>query len=83
VWKNGEGACNLFSIGGLKFPVATDGKRVQIGCKNFTVEKWEELFKDKIPVRFAIRDRDFLEMLPYAQVIRDLVEARKNKEMEG
>lgn len=38
-WTKGR-AKNLLSLSGLKWPVATDGRRIQIGCKNYTVEEW-------------------------------------------
>ena len=39
-WKFGT-ATNVISLNGLYWPVATNGTRIQIGCKNHTLREWE------------------------------------------
>ena len=48
----------LLAINGLKWPVATDGKRIQIGCQNHAVEDWDS-FDDEVISRMAEGALDF------------------------
>ena len=47
IWK-GEKTSRLIAINGLKWPIATDGKSIQIGCQNHTVEEWESFNDTRI-----------------------------------
>ena len=40
IWR-GSQAEKLLTINGLKWPVATSGTHIQIGCQQHTVEEWE------------------------------------------
>jgi len=42
---SGDKASALIAINGLKWPIATDGKHIQIGCRHHSVKEWE-LFND-------------------------------------
>ena len=55
-WTKGKTE-KLISINGLRWPVASDGIRIQIGCQNHTVEEWEG-FSDE---RISVMDRQALE----------------------
>ena len=39
-WRGGK-AEKLLAINGLRWPVTTDGKKIQIGCECHTVDEWE------------------------------------------
>ena len=39
-WYGGN-AEKLLAINGLRWPVTTDGKKIQIGCECHTVDEWE------------------------------------------
>lgn len=45
-------ARKLLALNGLGWPVATDGERIQIGCKNYTAQEWRD-FSDSAIKRMA------------------------------
>ena len=47
---NGEPAKNLLSLNGLRWPVSTDGKSIQIGCQHHSVDEWRA-FDDRVIAR--------------------------------
>ena len=44
-WRGGN-ASKLLTTNGLRWPVVTDGKKIQIGCKCHAIAEWDE-FDDK------------------------------------
>ena len=39
---------NLVGLYGIRWDVATDGIRIQIGCKNYSAEEWEAFSDHKV-----------------------------------
>ena len=77
---NGEQAKALLSINGLRWPVSTDGKSIQIGGKHHSVEDWRA-FDDRV---IAKMDLDALEFWKaHKDMVLGLAEVRKNMEEEN
>ena len=77
---NGEPAKNLLSLNGLRWPVSTDGKSIQIGCQHHSVDEWRA-FDDRV---IAKMDEDALDFWKkYKLVVLGLAEVRKNMEEES
>ena len=75
---SGEPAKALLSINGLRWPVSTDGKSIQIGCQHHSVDEWRA-FDDRV---IAGMDSAALEFWKrHKEMILSLAEVRKN--MEG
>ena len=69
----GEPAKNLLSINGLRWPVSTDGKSIQIGCQHHSVEDWKA-FDDRV---IAKMDKEALTFWTwYKAMILGLAEVR-------
>lgn len=47
-WRRKVAAANLLALNGLPWSVATNGKHIQIGCQNHSVEEWEAFSDYKI-----------------------------------
>ena len=77
---NGEPAKNLLSLNGLRWPVSTDGKSIQIGCQHHSVDEWRA-FDDRVIARMDSGALDFWKK--YKWVVLDLAEVRKNMEEES
>jgi len=43
-WEGGE-VSKLIALNGLRWPIAISKERIQIGCKNYTIEEWKN-FKE-------------------------------------
>ena len=77
---NGEPAKNLLSLNGLRWPVSTDGKSIQIGCQHHSVDEWRA-FDDRV---IAGMDGDALEFWKaHKEMVLGLAEVRKNMEEES
>lgn len=77
---NGAPAKALLSINGLRWPVSTDGKSIQIGCQHHSVDEWRA-FDDRV---IASMDDAALEFWKkYKLVVLDLAEVRKDMEEES
>ena len=74
---NGEPAKNLLSLNGLRWPVSTDGKSIQIGCQHHSVDEWRA-FDDRVIAKMGSGALDFWKK--YKLVVLDLAEVRKNME---
>ena len=78
-WKGGP-AKALLSLNGLRWPVSTDGKSIQIGCQHHSVELWANFGDGEI----SCMDDDALEFWKkYKLVVLGLAEVRKNMEEES
>ena len=78
-WKGGP-AKALLSLNGLRWPVSTDGKSIQIGCQHHSVDEWRA-FDDRV---IAKMDSDALTFWKkYKLVVLGLAEVRKNMEEES
>ena len=72
---NGEPAKNLLSLNGLRWPVSTDGKSIQIGCQHHSVDEWRA-FDDRV---IAKMDSDALTFWKWhKEMILSLSEVRKS-----
>ena len=77
---NGEPAKNLLSLNGLRWPVSTDGKSIQIGCQHHSVELWAG-FDDRVIARMDSGALTF--WTQHKEMILSLAEVRKNMEEES
>ena len=73
-WSGAE-AKNLLSINGLRWPVSTDGKSIQIGCQHHSVDEWRA-FDDRVIAKMDEEALTFWKK--YKLVVLDLAEVRKN-----
>ena len=73
-WKGGP-AKALLSLNGLRWPVSTDGKSIQIGCQHHSVDEWRA-FDDRVIARMDEEALTFWKK--YKLVVLDLAEVRKN-----
>ena len=78
-WKGGP-AKALLSLNGLRWPVSTDGKSIQIGCQHHSVDEWRA-FDDRVIARMDKEALTFWKK--YKLVVLDLAEVRKNMEEES
>ena len=78
-WKGGP-AKALLSLNGLRWPVSTDGKSIQIGCQHHSVDEWRA-FDDRVIARMDSGALDFWKK--YKLVVLGLAEVRKNMEEES
>ena len=77
-WRGAE-AKNLLSINGLRWPVSTDGKSIQIGCQHHSVEEWAG-FDDRVIARM---DSDALAFwTQHKKTVLGLAEVRRLMEVE-
>ena len=77
---SGEPAKDLLSINGLRWPVSTDGKSIQIGCQHHSVDEWRA-FDDRVIARM---DSDALAFwTQHKNMILGMAEVRKNMEEES
>ena len=76
-WKGGP-AKALLSLNGLRWPVSTDGKSIQIGCQHHSVDEWRA-FDGRV---IAKMDE---EALTFWHAFKDLVLvlAKTRADMEG
>ena len=76
-WMGAE-AKNLLSINGLRWPVSTDGKSIQIGCQHHSVELWANFGDGEISCMAE-------ESLDFWHAFKDLVLvlAKTRADMEG
>ena len=72
---NGEPAKALLSLNGLRWPVSTDGKSIQIGCQHHSVDEWRA-FDDRVIAKMDEEALTFWKK--YKLVVLDLAEVRKN-----
>ena len=77
---NGEPAKNLLSLNGLRWPVSTDGKSIQIGCQHHSVDEWRA-FDDRAIARMGSGALEFWKA--HKETILSLAEVRKNMEEES
>ena len=77
---NGEPAKNLLSLNGLRWPVSTDGKSIQIGCQHHSVDEWRA-FDDRVIAKMDSAALEFWKK--HKLVVLDLAEVRKNMEEES
>ena len=77
---NGEPAKALLSLNGLRWPVSTDGKSIQIGCQHHSVDEWRA-FDDRVIAKMDSAALEFWK--EYKLVVLDLAEVRKNMEEES
>ena len=77
---NGEPAKNLLSLNGLRWPVSTDGKSIQIGCQHYSVDEWRA-FDDRMIARMDSGALEFWKW--HKEMILSLAEVRKNMEEES
>ncbi len=76
---NGKPAKALLSINGLRWPVSTDGKSIQIGCQHHSVDEWRA-FDDRVIARM---DSDALAFwTQHKEMILSLAEVRRLMEVE-
>ena len=76
---DGEPAKNLLSLNGLRWPVSTDGRSIQIGCKHHSVENWRN-FDDRA---IAKMDEEALTFWKWHKdMVLGLAETRKAVEGE-
>ena len=73
-WKGGP-AKALLSLNGLRWPVSTDGKSIQIGCQHHSVDGWRA-FDDRVIARMDLGALDFWKK--YKLVVLGLAEVRKS-----
>ena len=73
-WKGGP-AKALLSLNGLRWPVSTDGKSIQIGCQHHSVDEWRA-FDDRVIAKMDEEALTFWKK--YKLVVLDLAEVRKN-----
>ena len=78
-WSGAE-AKNLLSINGLRWPVSTDGKSIQIGCQHYSVDEWRA-FDDRMIARMDSGALEFWKW--HKEMILSLAEVRKNMEEES
>ena len=78
-WKGGP-AKALLSLNGLRWPVSTDGKSIQIGCQHHSVDEWRA-FDDRVIARMDSGALNFWKK--YKLVVLGLAEVRKNMEEES
>ena len=78
-WKGGP-AKALLSLNGLRWPVSTDGKSIQIGCQHHSVDEWRA-FDDRVIAKMDEEALTFWKK--YKLVVLDLAEVRKNMEEES
>ena len=77
---NGKPTKALLSINGLRWPVSTDGKSIQIGCQHHSVDEWRA-FGDRVIDRMDEEALTFWKK--YKLVVLDLADVRKNMEEES
>ena len=73
-WKGGP-AKALLSLNGLRWPVSTDGKSIQIGCQHHSVDEWRA-FDDRVIAKMDEEALTFWKK--YKLVVLDLAEVRKS-----
>jgi hypothetical protein len=74
---DGSTAENLLSLNGLRWPVSTDGARIQIGCQNHSTADWQA-FDDAAIV--AMDGRDALRFWrTYKATILAMAQLRKDQ----
>ena len=73
-WKGGP-AKALLSLNGLRWPVSTDGKSIQIGCQHHSVDEWRA-FDDWVIAKMDSDALDFWKK--YKLVVLGLAEVRKS-----
>ena len=78
-WKGGP-AKALLSLNGLRWPVSTDGKSIQIGCQHHSVDEWRA-FDDRVIAKMDEEALTFWKK--YKLVVLGLAEVRKNMEEES
>ena len=78
-WKGGP-AKALLSLNGLRWPVSTDGKSIQIGCQHHSVEDWRN-FDDRVIARMDGGALTFWKA--HKAMILSLAEVRKNMEEQS
>ena len=74
---NGEPAKNLLSLNGLRWPVSTDGKSIQIGCQHHSVDGWRA-FDDRVIARMDEEALTFWKW--HKDMILSLAEVRETME---
>ena len=72
---SGKPAKALLSLNGLRWPVSTDGKSIQIGCQHHSVDEWRA-FDDRVIAKMDEEALTFWKK--YKLVVLDLAEVRKN-----
>ena len=72
---NGEPAKALLSVNGLRWPVSTDGKSIQIGCRHHSVDEWRT-FDDRVIARMDEEALTFWKW--HKEMILSLAEVRKS-----
>ena len=76
---DGEPTKDLLSLNGLRWPVSTDGKSIQIGCQHHSVEDWAA-FDDRV---IAKMDEEALTFWKWhKEMILSLAEVRRLMEVE-
>ena len=66
---------HLIAINGLTWPVATDGKQIQIGCQLHTAENWAA-FDDDTILRMDCRALNFWKL--FKPTVLAMAEYRKS-----
>ena len=74
---DGEPAKALLSINGLRWPVSTDGKSIQIGCQHHSVDEWRA-FDDRVIAKMDSDALDFWKA--HKDMVLDLAKVRKDME---
>ena len=72
-WKGGP-AKALLSLNGLRWPVSTDGKSIQIGCQHHSVDEWRA-FDDRVIAKMDEEALTFWKK--YKLVVLGLAEVRR------
>ena len=78
-WKGGP-AKALLSLNGLRWPVSTDGKSIQIGCQHYSVDEWRA-FDDRVIAKMDLAALEFWKA--HKDMVLGLAEVRKNMEEES
>ena len=71
---NGGPAKALLSLNGLRWPVSTDGKSIQIGCQHHSVDEWRA-FDDRVIAKMDSDALDFWKA--HKEVVLGLAEVRR------
>ena len=74
-WEGGP-ATQLLVMNGLRWPIATDGQRIQIGCQLHTVEEWQG-FTDAEICNMASGALEFWRL--HKPIIMQLAQTRKGE----
>ena len=72
-WKGGP-AKALLSLNGLRWPVSTDGKSIQIGCQHHSVDEWRA-FDDRMIAKMDEEALTFWKK--YKKTVLGLAEVRR------